>query len=268
MTRPEPPVGRFEPEITDADVGFFREHGFWSIERITTDEEIAWLGEVFDDLFRVRSGGLPGGYFDVARPYGEDGPVRLAQTLFPETRVPALRDTLYQRNARRIAARLLGVDATALQGWGHMILKPAGDGHETPWHQDEAYWEPGFDYQAIAAWLPLDDADAENGCLWFLPGSHRGEVRPHRHLHDDPAVHALVTDPGDVSGAVCVPVRAGGASFHHPRTLHHAGPNHSSRRRRAYATELQTPPVPRAVAVERPWIDEGKAACAARQPAR
>lgn len=259
-----PPTGRFEVEIRDDDVAFFREHGYLAIDRITTDEEVLWLREVFDGLFRTDTGGAPGGYFDVARPYGESGPVRLAQTLFPEGPVPALRESNYQRNARRIAARLLGVERDALQSWGHMIWKPARDGHETPWHQDEAYWEPGFDYQAVAAWLPLDDADAENGCLWFLPGSHRGEVRSHRHLHDDPAVHALVTDPGDLSRAVCVPVRAGGASFHHPRTLHHAGANGSPRQRRAYASEFQTPPVRRAVAAHRPWVDEGKAAWAER----
>ena len=70
---------------------------------------------------------------------------------------------------------------------------------------------------------------------------------PHRHLTDDPAVHGLefaVDVDVDVAAAVSVPLDAGGATFHHPRTFHHTGPNATGRRRRADADEVQTPPVP------------------------
>jgi hypothetical protein len=238
----------------------FRERGFTSIERITSEEEIAWLGELYDLLFAERTQAVPGGYFDLLRPYDSPGEDVQPQIIAPEMRFKELRRTAFWRNGRILAAALLGVEAAALRGWGHMIRKPAYIGDSLPWHQDEAYWDPGFDYVALGCWMPLDPATVESGCMSFIPGSHRGEVRVHRHLGDDPAVHALIIDDVDASTAVPAPVAAGGAVFHHCRILHSSGPNRSERVRRAYANEWQLEPAPRATPASRPWIDEGKRA--------
>lgn len=258
------PVTELEVRLTEAQVAAFGRDGFTSVDRITTDDEVAWLREVFDELFSAKEGGVPGGYFDLARPYDAPGDDDLPQVLFPDLRFPELRNTQFFRNAKAITAQLLDAPADELHGWAHMIHKPARHGHEIPWHQDEAYWDPGHTYRAVGAWLPLDDVDLANGCMCFVPGSHTGAVHPHRHIDDDPAVHGLWTDATDGAGMVPVPLAAGGATFHHPRTLHHTPPNASDRQRRAVAVEHQTAPIPREVADERPWVDEGFAAWAAR----
>jgi hypothetical protein len=256
MTRPPLPRSRFDVDLSDERVAFFRENGFLALERITTDEEIEWLGAIYDGLFVGRSG-----QFDVSRPYGSRGEHRLSQLLFPEQQVPELRETNYYRNARRAIARLLGVDAAELGAWGHMLRKPPNGGHLTPWHQDESYWEPDFDYCAAGAWLPLEDVDMRNGCMCFLPGSHKGPVLPHHHYGGDAAVHLLeVDDAPDESRMVPCPLRAGGATFHHQRTLHSTAGNSTDRPRRAWANEFQLPPRRRAERAHRPWIDEGKLA--------
>ena len=139
-----------------------------------------------------------------------------------------------------------------------MIRKPPRLGGELPWHQDEAYWDPAFDYTALGVWMPLDAATPESGCMSFIPGSHRSEVRKHRHIGDDPAVHGLFTDDVDPALAVAVPLPAGGASFHSCRMLHYSCPNVSDRARRAWANEFQLPPLRRAVPYERPWVEEGR----------
>ncbi len=262
------PDRHYEVDVTDEMVAAYRNDGFTSIDRITTDEELEWLRDVFDELFTERRSGIPGGYFDLSRPYDAPGEDHLPQVLYPEIAVPDLKRTQLRRNARTICAALLGVAPDELHAWGHMIHKPAHHGEEIPWHQDEAYWDPDVDYQAIGTWVPLDDVDLANGCMCFLPGTHRGDVLPHRHIDDDPAVHGLVTDHADPSTMVPVPLTAGGATFHHARTLHHTPPNRSDRQRRAVATEFQTTPTPRAEPVHRPWIDEAKAAWAARTPAQ
>lgn len=46
--------------------------------------------------------------------------------------------------------------------------------------QDESYWLDMPDKRALSFWFPLCDARVENGCMWFVPGSHQGELRPHR----------------------------------------------------------------------------------------
>jgi hypothetical protein len=260
MDRPPRPRTEFVLDLSDEQVAFFRANGWLAVERITTDEEIAWLGTVYDGLFAAKSG-----QFDVARPYGSRGEHRLSQLLFPEQQVPELRETVYFRNARRAIARLLGVGEAELGGWGHMLLKPPNGGHLTPWHQDESYWEPDFEYRAAGAWLPLEDVDMRNGCMCFLPGSHHGDVLPHHHYGGDPAVHLLEVDVApDTSLAVPVPLKVGGATFHHPRTLHATAPNSTDRPRRAWANEFQLPPRRREVRAHRPWVDDGKRALAER----
>lgn len=242
---------------TADDVAFFRENGYLRVERITTDEEVEWLGRRYDELFEERRGAFPGGYFDLSRPYDADGADLLPQILMPELKVPEIRETSFHRNGLRFAAALLDVPEADLNAWGHMILKPARVGHETPWHQDEAYWEPTKSYTAVAIWMPLDPATVESGCLQFVPGSHRGAVLNHRHIGDDPTVHGLWTDEADASTAVASPLDPGGATFHHPRTLHYAGPNRSERDRRAWATEFQLPPVTVDPPAHRPWVAAG-----------
>jgi len=255
------PQADFPVLITDAQIAEFRERGFIRIDRITSDNELVWLGEVYDRLFEERVQSVPGGYFDLTRPYDSAGEDHQPQIIMPEARYRELRKTAFYRNGRFIAAHLLGVESTNLRGWGHMIRKPAITGGPLPWHQDEAYWDPAFDYVALGCWMPLDPATVESGCMSFIPGSHRGDVRKHRHLGDDPAVHALVVEDVDTSAGVPVPVEAGGAVFHHCRILHCSGSNRSSRVRRAYANEWQLDPVRRETALpDRPWIDEGKRA--------
>jgi hypothetical protein len=258
MNRPPLPEGDFQIEPTEEQVAFFRENGFLVLDRITTDAEVAWLGEVYDGLFAK-----PSGQFDVTRPYGSDGADKLTQLLFPETQVPELRQTIYYRNARRMIARLLDVEEKDLVAWGHMLRKPPNGGHLTPWHQDESYWEPDLEYCAVGAWLPLEPVDMRNGCMCFLPGSHRGDVLPHHHYGGDPAVHLLeVDEKPDERLMVPAPLRVGGATFHHQRTLHSTAGNSTDRPRRAWANEFQLPPQRRARRADRPWVDEGKRALA------
>ena len=173
--------------LTDEQVTFFRENGYLSIPRITTDEEIEWLKGIYDELFTERTGEAEGRYFDLAGPRAHSGRETLPQVLGPEAQFPELRETVYFRNAHRFAAKLLGVEAEKVNGGGHMILKPAHYGNETPWHQDEAYWNPEIVPHSLSVWLPLDKATVESGCLQFIPQSHKGKVRWHRHINNDPA---------------------------------------------------------------------------------
>ena len=43
----------------------------------------------------------------------------------------------------------------------------------------------------MGVWIALEDATIDNGCLWFIPGSHTSEVRPWR-TRD---VFVLVVEP-------------------------------------------------------------------------
>lgn len=258
---------RFDVRLTDEQIEQFHAEGYTWVPRITTDEELEWLRPVYDGLFAEKRGAFKGGYFDLARPYEAEGEDLVPQVLAPEVRHPELRDTNIFRNALAIGAQLLGLPEADLKAWSHMILKPPRVGGPLPWHQDEAYWDTAFAYRALGVWVPLDPATVESGCMHFLPGSHTGAVRQHRHIDDDPNVHGLeMVEPPEQSRAVAVPIEAGGATFHHCRTMHMTTPNVSDRVRRAWANEIQVEPIPLPDGdqPDRPWVRDGQAAWEAR----
>jgi phytanoyl-CoA hydroxylase len=113
-----------------------------------------------------------------------------------------------------------------------MLLKPPFHGSAKPMHQDSPYW-PIDPPALVTCWIALDDATVENGCMRFLPGSHRRGIIPHRHL-EGPHLIPEEYESMDTTGEVCVELKAGGASFHHSCTLHETSANTTPYPRRAH----------------------------------
>lgn len=113
-----------------------------------------------------------------------------------------------------------------------MLLKPPG-GQAKPPHQDQSYFlvEPA---DALAtAWVALDEATLANGCMTYVPGSHRHGVFPVTPDPERPVHHVPDTAGLDLPSAVPCPVRAGAVIFHHGCTLHASGQNRTATWRRA-----------------------------------
>ena len=160
MTAPALPVA---VPLTDAQRASFQRDGFLRIDAITDDAEVELLLGLYDELFR-RDGGFDAGdrielNADVAR-------APLPQVVNPERYAPRLVQGLAFRNAQAIARQLLGPGCVPTGN--HAILKPARIGGGTPWHQDEAYWDPRFAHRAVSIWLALQPATLENGCMRFI----------------------------------------------------------------------------------------------------
>ena len=77
-----------------------------------------------------------------------------------------------------MAKRLLGKDMVF--DFDMLISKEGGSTVETPWHQDQSYWLDMTDKRALSFWFPMEDASIDNGCMWFIRGSHKGGLLPHR----------------------------------------------------------------------------------------
>jgi ectoine hydroxylase-related dioxygenase (phytanoyl-CoA dioxygenase family) len=228
--------------LTDEQVRFYHDNGFLAVEALTTPDEIERLAAVYDDLFSRRVGRESGDQFDLAGTDEEGRQEALPQILGPSRFAPVLLEGLMFANAMAASLQLLGEDARF--GGDHAIFKPASYGAETPWHQDEAYWDESLAYRSLSVWVPFQRATVENGCLQFLPGTHRWEVQPHHSIGHDPRVHGLEIDEIDASSAVACPLMPGGATFHASRTLHYAGPNQTGEPRRAYIMGFGAPATP------------------------
>lgn len=225
---------QMEPTVTltPEQIAFFHENGYLALPAITTEEELEVMRAAYDRIFAERAGREEGNQFDLAGTDDDDDEPDLPQILNPSKYAPELRDTLARANALRIVRQLLGDD---MQYTGdHAILKPANHGAATPWHQDEAYWNPDLEYRSVSVWLPLQDVNEENGCMQFIAGSHKTDIFPHQPINNDPRIHGLeAAAEVDLSQPAICPLPAGGATFHPSRTMHYTAPNHSDAPRRA-----------------------------------
>ena len=231
--------------LTPEQIAEFHERGFLSIPQISTPEEVELLRGIFDRLFAQKAGRAEGAQFDmVTHDEDDDQPQALPSIINPVNFAPELRATIFRTNAAAIARQLLGPKVTA--SFEHAILKPAHYGAATPWHQDEATRvDANFDYEQLSIWMPLQEATPENGCMQYIAGTHKADVLPHRSPKSDPRIHAIECAGGfDPADATLCPLPPGGATMHHGRTLHYAGPNASDIPRRAYILAFEVPPKP------------------------
>ena len=115
-----------------------------------------------------------------------------------------------------------------------LFAKPARVGTRTPWHQDGEYW-PIRPLATCTVWIALDASTRENGCLRFLPGTHRGRTLASHH-HNDAEGNALPLELDaehvDESKAVDVELEPGQVSLHDVYLMHGSEPNTSGRPRR------------------------------------
>ena len=148
----------------------------------------------------------------------------------------------FDERATRPAARALGVSTLRLFH-DQVFAKPPHHPGVVPWHQDYSYWTRTAPVQHVTVNLMLDDADEHNGCLMFVPGSHRWPLLPK--LPFDAPLEAVREHlpPGAAFSPLAVPVRAGQATLHHSHTLHGSGPNRSDRWRRAAVLNYVGPEV-------------------------
>ena len=87
----------------------------------------------------------------------------------------------------------------------------------------------------VTAWLALDEATVDNGCLLFADGSNRGPLLPHVAPEGRPFDLQVPETAMAAHRMTPAPVPAGGVSFHHGNTLHGSAENRSPRPRRACA---------------------------------
>lgn len=102
------------------------------------------------------------------------------------------------------------------------------------WHQDLKYW--GLDPAvAVNAWIAIDDCDADNGCLRYIPGSHKWESREHGKAEKKGNLlsinQELPLSTEEEETAVDIALQAGQISMHHGMMTHGSRPNLSNRRR-------------------------------------
>jgi ectoine hydroxylase-related dioxygenase (phytanoyl-CoA dioxygenase family) len=238
-------------EISDA----LSRDGFLALNAITNTDEVAYIRAILSGLFANQVGAEEGSMFDTlaSKPGEQSG--RSIQMTNPAEYAPALRRTQFVRNATKIAHQVLSSDAMLI--FDFALLKPAFIGEGTPWHQDEAYREPGFTHDELTFWMPLQNVGRDEGCMVFIPGSHHRGLLEHRSVNDDPGAHALVCcDIFPEAAAVDRPLPAGGCTIHNSLTIHCSRDNISRVDRYAYILVFGVPPKRAPESRTMGWIEQ------------
>lgn len=147
---------------------------------------------------------------------------------------PAFHDVLWNPAFTVPASQLLG---GSVRFWhDQLFCKPALHGGVVAWHQDYSYWTRTKPMAHLTCWIGLDDARKDNGCIHYIPGSHRWDLLPITGLAGDmAAIREALNDEQweQFNNPVAVELQAGECVYHHPLTVHGSFANKTERPRRA-----------------------------------
>lgn len=256
-------------KLRDEQIAFFETEGFLHLDQVTTEQDVAMIREIYDDLFEKQAGRDEGNQFDLGGADEDGKQASLPQILNPAKYAPQLNESLLLKNVTAIAKQLLGPDAKT--SFAHAIFKPPHHGAETPWHQDAAYWAPEKIHYGLSIWVPLQPATLENGCMHFVPRSGEFDVVEHQSINNDPRIHGLEVFPAlqdrYITNIKACPLEAGGCTIHNGYTFHYAPANRSDIPRRALILNAGVPSVDRIKPRRFPWMEQKQTARESRAKA-
>jgi ectoine hydroxylase-related dioxygenase (phytanoyl-CoA dioxygenase family) len=230
------PAGRADWDryrLSDEQVRFFHENGYVTGVRVLDDRQVDVLREQLQGLFDRSHPG-----HDLFYEYHSNESTDPSRVLFHALGAwriaPGFHDLLWHPAFTVPAGQLLG---GPVRFWhDQLFCKPAHHGGVVAWHQDYSYWSRTRPMNHLTCWIALDDSTRANGCLHYVPGSHRWELLPITGLAGDMDAIRTVLTPEQVEAfdrRVAIELRKGEASFHHPLMIHGSYENSTDRQRRA-----------------------------------
>jgi phytanoyl-CoA hydroxylase len=213
--------------------------GFVAIEGLLSPDEVEALRAETIAIARGDRGTIAGVRPDDAR--ADDAVIGdILAIHMPHKISPLMRATMSHPKLVPILTALVSPNLKAMQTM-LFVKKPGKPGQA--WHQDE-HFIPTRDRSLCGAWIALDDATIENGCMWMHSGSHASGVlypmRPHGDDRFDSAeeVHGHGYER---EGGVPVELKAGGVAFFNGHVLHRSLDNRArSGFRRALVTHYMS----------------------------
>jgi hypothetical protein len=228
---PSNPAEWNQYRLSDGQVEFYRTYGYLAGVRLLSDEQIEWLRTELKDLM------------DAAHPAHDlfyefhsnesNDPARVLFHALGAWRIaPGFHDLLWNPAFLMPASQLL--DGGVRFWHDQLFCKPAHQGGVVAWHQDYSYWTRTRPMAHLSCWVGLDDSTRENGCVHYVPGSHRWDLLPITGLAKDMhAIEQVLTDEQKAEfKPIAIELKAGECSFHHPLMVHGSYENRSEQPRR------------------------------------
>ena len=216
--------------LSTAQKQFWEENGYLAVENVIPHDIIEAERGRFDWLcehWKSPEAQLVKPLHETGLPKEKWGPKTVRGFSDLAEHEPVFHQHAFHPNLLDIVADLIGRPFGLYET--QALLKPPGIGSPKPPHQDNAYFRVSPAKAVITCWCALDDATIENGCMQYIPASHKLGLIEHEWIKDTP--HQVPVGV-DVSKAVSVPMKAGGVICHHSLTLHMSVENRSQKWRR------------------------------------
>lgn len=225
-----------QSEITKEQISFYNENGYVIIEDFLNPEELeTWRSSVTEALIERNGQKMPGKSIIV----GEDDGINKDADYFNNVFDQLL--NLWQTNDKvkqlmlddrigKMASDLSGADGIRIWHDQALIKKPWAN--PTSWHLDTPFWSFS-DRRALSIWVALDDATLENGCLFFIPGTHKETTFENPGIGKNMGAIFNFYPQFKKNRSVAAPMKAGSCSFHNGLTVHGAHANMTPGFRRA-----------------------------------
>jgi ectoine hydroxylase-related dioxygenase (phytanoyl-CoA dioxygenase family) len=219
--------------LSDEQIRSYQDNGFLAVEGFLDEPELQHWRDITEDAVAKRLSGARGWEGLNNQTDSAEGDfyakvftqcVKLAETH------EGVRKMIFDPAIAKMAATLAGVDAIRI--WHDQALFKPPYGNPTAWHLDNPYWS-FFSKNSISIWVALDDATLSNGCMWYIPGSHRTARFENSNIGVNVGSLFKIYPQWMKIDPVSVPARAGTAVFHNGLTAHGAGANMTNKPRRA-----------------------------------
>jgi phytanoyl-CoA hydroxylase len=221
--------------LSDAQVEEFRERGLLLGPQVYTAEEADALRQRMFEIIEGRSAARP----ELLRNLTNNDEKVVIQIVNAWEADDLFREHVYHPLLGEMVSRLIGCPVVRV--WHDQVqYKPPRVGGPTTWHQDHPYWPIIQPADLVSAWVALDDATVENGCMWMVPRSHHWGPHKGGTIGTDEETFAPLPDlslvpEGERVEPVPCEVRKGQVMFHHCLTWHGSPRNRSERGRPAIA---------------------------------
>lgn len=219
--------------LTREQLDFFEKNGYVSGVKILTNEQVDILNQELVHLQSLDNDEKKLFYYYQSNE-SEDPDQVLFHAIGGWRVTPGFHDLLWAPAYRMAAYQLLGQPFRLFHD--QLFCKPAKHGGVVAWHQDFSYWTFTKPMHHLTCWIGLDEATKDNGCLYYVPESHKWGLLPITGLTKDMyAVKEILTEEQQVQfdSKFANELQKGYASFHHPLTMHGSYANHSEKPRRA-----------------------------------
>jgi len=218
--------------LSDEQVAFYRENGYLAGVKLLDESQIAQLRK---EVMSLVDPAHPGNslFYEFNSNESADPEKILFHALGAWRISVGLHDLLWNPRFTVAASQLL---EGAVRFWhDQLFYKPAHHGGVVIWHQDYSYWTRTQPMAHLSCWIGLDDSTKENGCVHYVPGSHRWNLLPRADFANDmdAILGALTPEQKREFKPLAIELKKGECSFHHPLMVHGSYENQTDRSRRA-----------------------------------